>query len=366
MRPWRDLYRRLVGPFPLAGHERFIAALLAPVGWLYGCLAAVRVALYRCGLFTVYRAPVPVLSIGNLAIGGTGKTPAVDLVVKSIQARGYQVAVVSRGYGGRGAPGGVGIVGAGAGPLLSPEICGDEPYLLARRNPHAVVVVAPKRARGVRLAVEQLGAQVIVLDDGFQHLAVARDLDIVLLDGRRPLGNGRVLPAGLLRENPAALARGHFFILTRCGDETPPLPTLPGPVLRSRHRLDTTAIALDGEKIPLAGLAGQRGVAFAGIADPEGFFADLRRIGLDLRRTVSLADHAIYDPSTLAELEAAAREADFLITTEKDGVKLLDCKFPVPCYQVPMRLQVGEQEVLDRILLATIEGEAHEPFPRTP
>jgi tetraacyldisaccharide 4'-kinase len=339
--------------------------MLVPAGWLYGLLAAVRVNLYRRGVFSIYSAPIPVISIGNLAAGGTGKTPAADWLVKYLLAQGRKVAVVSRGYGGRGVPGGVGVVSAGAGPLLSPEICGDEPFLLARRNPRALIVVAPKRACGVRLAVERLGADVIVLDDGFQHLAVARDLDIVLLDGSHPLGNGRVLPAGRLRECPSALARGDLFILTRCGEKAPQLPALPGPVLRSRHRLDAVALSLEGAEIPLGTLAGRRGVAFAGIADPEAFFADLRRMGLHLVQTIALPDHAVYGADERARLTAAAVAADYLITTEKDGVKLMSERFAVPCYQIPVRLQVQEKDKLEKIVWNIIDGGAREPFPRT-
>ncbi len=365
MNRWHDLHRRLTGSFSLSWQERIIATVLVPAGWLYGLLAAVRVTLYRLGFFSVYRAPVPVISIGNLAVGGTGKTPAVNWLIKHLLAQGRKVAVVSRGYGGRGVPGGVGVVSAGAGPLLAPEICGDEPFLLARRNPRALIVVAPKRACGVRQAIEELGADIIVLDDGFQHLAVARDLDIVLLDGNYPLGNGRVLPAGRLRERPSALARGDLFLLTRCGDKIPRLPVLPGPVLCSRHRLDAIALSLDGAEIPLTNLAGRRGVAFAGIADPEVFFADLRRMGLQLVQTVALPDHAVFGADVRARLKAVAAGADYLITTEKDGVKLMNDKFAVPCYQVPVQLQVQENDSLEKLVWNIIDGGARESFPRT-
>ncbi len=327
---------------------------------------AIRGALYRRGIFSVYRAPVPVISIGNLAAGGTGKTPAVDFVVRHLLAAGKKVAVVSRGYGGTGTVGGVGVVCSGSGPLLPPAVCGDEPYLLARRNPRALVLVAPRRAAGIQLAVERFGAEVIVLDDGFQHLAVARDLDIVLLDGRRPLGNGRVLPAGVLREFPAALQRGHLFILTRCREDWPSWPSLPDPVLHSRHLLDRQAVSLAGEAVSLAELAGRRGVAFAGIADPEGFFTDLRHAGLHLVHTLALADHAGYGSAELTRLAAAAAGADYLITTEKDAVKLGDRQFPVPCYQVPVRLVFREEGKLEGLLRELLNrGGAHDHFPRT-
>lgn len=335
------LHRRLAGPGPLSPAERVLHTLLIPLGGLYGAAGFLRTVLYRRGMLRAYRAPVPVVAVGNLAVGGTGKTPVVDHVLQCLTAWGYRIAVVSRGYGGSGPPGGVGVVSAGEGgkPLLSPEVCGDEPYLLALRNPGAVVVVAPRRSEGVRLAVSQFGAEVVVLDDGFQHLAVSRDLDIVLLDARHPFGNGLPLPAGILREFPSALQRGNLFILTR-SDGTAPSPAgLPGPVLQSRHVLDERVRSLDGCLAPLADLAGRRMAAFAGIADPERFFSDLRSRGIVLSETISLPDHAPYGPAECARIEEAARRCEGLITTEKDGVKLLGKTFSAPCWQVPLRLE---------------------------
>ncbi|MBE0597885.1 MAG: tetraacyldisaccharide 4'-kinase [Desulfuromonadales bacterium] len=366
MTRWLSWHRRLTGPAPLGWTERLLLALLIPAGWLYGVAGLIRHRLYRLQLLSSYRAPVPVISVGNLAAGGTGKTPTVDYVLKFLLAQGRNVAVVSRGYGGRGVPGGIGVVSDGAGPLLAPEQCGDEPYLLALRNPQAKVVVAPRRREGVRLAVERLGAEVVLLDDGFQHLAVARDLDIVLLDGERPLGNGHVLPAGILREFPTALQRGHLFVLTRSADKKPALPPLPGPVLHSRHQLAGAAVDLHGQVVPLTELVGRRGVAFAGIADPERFFASLRSAGVEPVATLGFPDHAAYDQRLLARLHSAATGADYLITTEKDAVKLRPGEFSIPCYRVPLELALQEAGKLEEILQTVLAKRGtHGHFPRT-
>jgi tetraacyldisaccharide 4'-kinase len=156
--------------------------------------------------------------------------------------RGRRVAVVSRGYGGQGA-GRVGVVCAGDGPLLPPAVCGDEPYLLAQRNPRALVLIAPRRTEGIRLAVEAFAADVILLDDGFQHLSVARDLDIVLLDACRPFGNGHLLPAGILREPASALEQAGIVVLTRSKGLESPLAEV-RPLVRSRHRLADEVVSL--------------------------------------------------------------------------------------------------------------------------
>lgn len=341
-------HRRLVVEGPQDFVQWLLGGLLIPLGCLYGIIGSIRAWMYRRGILSSYRAEVPVVSVGNLTAGGTGKTPMTDFLIGYFQGRGMKVAVVSRGY--RGRVRGVAVVSAGEGPLLSPEICGDEPLLLARRNPGAVVLAAPRRSDGVCIAVERFGAGVVLLDDGFQHLAVQRDLDIVLLDARRPLGNRRVLPAGLLREFPAALQRGDLLVLTRSqGSENSAV--LPGkPLFRCRHSLSEVATSLDGDSIPLADLAAKRGVAFAGIADPESFFVSLKAAGLTLDETIPLPDHASYDGEVIRRIEEASRKADFLVTTEKDGVKLTDVVFSLPCYQVPLKLEFFDRAELEQAL----------------
>ncbi|MDX9708348.1 MAG: tetraacyldisaccharide 4'-kinase [Trichloromonas sp.] len=335
-------YRPVWTQGPRTQAQHLLYRLLSPFSELYGRVGRIRAALYRRGLLPSHDFPVPVIAIGNLAVGGTGKTPTVDWVARYCQEQGRRVAVVSRGYGGKGA-GAVGIVSDGRQLLLGPEVAGDEPVLLARRNPRLIVVVAPRRARGVRTAIAELGADLIILDDGFQHLAVRRDLDIVLLDAKHPLGNGRVLPAGLLREFPEALARGDLFILTRADGETVP-PVLPGPVLTSRHRLADRATALDGQSLSLDALRGKKLVAFAGIADPEAFFNDLRDQGLTLSETLAFPDHVTYNRAERDRINAAGGEA--LLTTEKDAVKLRAADFAAPCCQVPLELTFDRPELL--------------------
>ncbi len=348
-------HHRLTQEGPRGLLERALLLFLLPAGWLYGLAGLFRVALYRLGLLRSHAFGVPVISIGNLAVGGTGKTPAVDFILRTLMEKGVRVAVVSRGYGGR-VPDRVGVVSAGKGLLLSPTQSGDEPYLLARRNPGALVLVAPRRAEGVRRAIRDFGAEVVVLDDGFQHLAVRRDLDIVLLDARRPLGNGRVLPAGRLREFPLALRRADLVVFTRSDDgEAGEIP-FRGPALHCRHRLAAEVHDLSGNRAPLASLAGKAGLAFAGIADPENFFSSLRRKGLFLGGTLGFPDHAPFGPRELERLGAAARtaRADYLVTTEKDGVKLTGASLPLPCWQVGMSLEFHEKGALEMRLEALL------------
>lgn len=346
-------YRRLAVFGPRSFLQWLVFVLLLPISWLYGALMRLRALFYARGWLTAYRAPVPVISVGNLSVGGTGKTPVIDHLVRYCLSLNKRVAVVSRGYGSAGGPA-LRVVSAGQGPVLPVEQAGDEPWLLARRNPAACVVVAPRRAEGVRHAVEALGAEVVLLDDGFQHLAVVRDFDIVLLDATRPFGNGWVLPAGLLREPVPALSRGHLFLLTRCPDIPEPAPPVPGPVLHCRHRIADLAVEQGGGVVELADLVERRGVAFAGIAEPEGFFRDLEHCGLHLARSLRFPDHAAYDEGDLALLAQKSEGADYLITTEKDGVKLFGKALPLPCFQVPLQLEFLEKGELERHLLPVI------------
>lgn len=357
-------HRRLCLEGPRHFGELLLQTLLIPFGWVYGLIGMVRARFYAWGILPSYRATVPVISVGNLAAGGTGKTPAVDDLLRHLMAQGPRVAVVSRGYGGK-ARQGVHVVSAGQGPLIDPAVCGDEPYLLARRNPEALVIVAPKRALGVRLAVEDLGAQIVILDDGFQHLAVQRDLNLVLLDASHPLGNGHPLPAGLLREFPSALSRGDLFLLTRWHESSPQPPSLPGPVLRSRHVLSDEARDLEGHRVQLTELHGKKTVAFAGIASPESFFHDLRRKGFNLIETFAFADHAVYDETLLQCLRKAAEQTDIFVTTEKDGVKLSAAQLPRPCWQVPMILEVMESAELENALQSLTDRISSHSSPRS-
>ncbi len=346
-------YRPVMISGPKTLVQKIFYHTLTPLSLLYGGLMWVRARGYRNGWLRSEAFAVPVISIGNLTVGGTGKTPTVDLVARYYLDRGRRVAVVSRGYGSRGGKA-VRIVSDGREILLSAAVAGDEPLLLAQRNPDLIVITAPCRGQGIQAAVEGFGAELIILDDGFQHLRVRRDLDIVLLDAAQPFGNGRVLPAGLLREFPSALQRSRLFLLTRAGEMPTVPPALPGPALVCRHRLAEQAIALNGQVRSLASLRDRQLVAFAGIADPEAFFAALRAKGLALVKTLSFADHTAYRRSDIALIFNAVGAADGLITTEKDAVKLHEKDFPVSCYRVPLELVFDQPEkfypYLDRFL----------------
>jgi tetraacyldisaccharide 4'-kinase len=238
-------------------------------------------------------------------------------------ARGRRVVVLSRGYGGT-LIGKEGIVSDGATLFLTVEEAGDEPFLLASTVPGLAVVVGADRFRAGLLAMERLAPDIFLLDDGFQHLRLHRDLNILLLDSRRPFGNGRTLPAGLLREPLSAAQRADLFIYTRCGGGEEAVHPPEKSACHAFHHLAGVTPLKGGELRPFAELKGMRGLAFAGIADPAPFFRDLEEEGLSLTATIPFADHCRYGEREVEViLDAAATSGtDYLITTEKDGVKL--------------------------------------------
>jgi len=282
------------------------ACLLTPAAAIYGAVAASR--LRREG----YRADVPVICIGNPTLGGAGKTPTALAVAHMLKAAGEQPAFLSRGYG-----------GCQPGPLvvtpdrdLATDV-GDEPLLLARVAP---TVVAHDRVAGVK-AAQAAGASVIVMDDGFQNPALAKDFSALVIDGRRGLGNGKVFPAGPLRAPlDAQLARADAVILVGTVGEG---AAAAGAAADAR-KLPLFYARLEPDREAVAALAGRRVLAFAGIGDPEKVFATLREAGIAVAATRSFADHHRYTP---ADARALCRQADAegltLVTTEKDQSRLL-------------------------------------------
>jgi len=341
-----QFYRRLIFEGPSSLLEKALFLVLSIVSRLYGLLMLLRAWAYGNRILHRHKAGIPVISVGNLTVGGTGKTPVVDELIRRSLAAGKRVAVVSRGYGGR-RKADTAVVADGRGEVDDqPDLYGDEPVLLARRNPQAVVIVARRRRQGVELA-EKLGAELAILDDGFQHLALERDLDILLLDAVRPFGNHRVLPAGSLREPRTALQRCDLVILTRAEAESHIDLPVARPLLRCRHVLSEQLQTLDGHILGWEELRGKACLAFAGIARPEDFFAALRRRGVDLQGEVFFSDHQEYGLEALKRLHQACNNCELMITTEKDAVKLHAADLPVPCCHGGLELEFFDTTPLD-------------------
>ena len=347
-------HQRLVTDPTRSFSTRLAYYLLLPLSLVYGFVNWLRLWCYQCGVFSTYTSSLPVISVGNLSVGGTGKTPVVDWLVKQLQEKGWSPAIVSRGYGGC-FDGDVGLVSDGKKLMMRPDVSGDEPFLLAKRNPQIPVFIARKRANAIKEIERTFCADVIVLDDAFQHHAVARHLDIVLLDAKRPFGNGWPLPAGNLREFSCTLKRGDILLRSR-SEVTKMEIDLPLPVFDSRHRLDDIVTSLSGEEIQLDCLLKLQLVAFAGIANPGNFFEALAKRGMTLLSTLSFPDHEPYSPQRLTHINQVAEGAGALITTEKDAVKLNTDMFQLPCYIVPVTLEVDDGDIFIQRVIDTIRS----------
>lgn len=276
--------------------------LLLPLSWLYGFITYLIRFSYRLGWRKAWRAPVPVVVVGNLTAGGNGKTPVVIWLVQALQQRGLRPGVVSRGYGGK----------AEAYPLVldqhtSTHEAGDEPVLIHQRT-GAPVAVSPRRGDAVQALLEQGGIDIIITDDGLQHYALARDFEIVVIDGQRRFGNGWWLPAGPMRERASRLKSVDAVIVNGGSalDNEIPMRLAPGLAVN----LQT------GQARPLASLTNV--VAMAGIGHPPRFFATLRQQGVVPVKEVPFADHQEYGET---QLTALASHNQVLLMTEKDAVK---------------------------------------------
>jgi tetraacyldisaccharide 4'-kinase len=287
-----------------------------------------------------------VVSIGNLHWGGTGKTPVVAALARHLRDRGRHVAILSRGYRGRGR--GVRLVSAGAGPLLGPLVAGDEPVLLAGELAGVAVLVGPDRHEAGRHALERLDPppDIFLLDDGFSHLRLARDLDLLALPVDDPWGGGRLFPSGRLREPLAAAARADAVVLTGLTGDPAGMGTAVAASLRT-HGFTGPGFGCVARALPPRwyggprtehGLApGARVVAVAAIARPARFLCALADHPLTVVGTLLYPDHHPYPDATLKEIEAAVRRsgADGVLATSKDRVKLSG-RLGVPLAELPV------------------------------
>lgn len=311
------------------------AALAAPLAWGYGKVTAQRMA--RPGR----RVGIPVLCIGNLTLGGAGKTPTAMAVARLLIEAGERPFLLSRGYG-----------GTLTGPVtVDPERhdamqVGDETLLLARAAP---TIVARNRLAGAR-AARAAGASIVVMDDGFQNPSLAKDLAIVVVDSRRGIGNGRVFPAGPLRAPLASqLARADALVLVGSTQSTPGFAAGEIPLFHAK---------LEPDRQTLTALGGRAMLAFAGIGDPEKFFATLSTAGITVSDKQSYPDHYRFTASDAAALLARADQGGLeLVTTEKDFVRLADpvlARLAARARPLPVRLMVEKAEAFRRLVLDAV------------
>jgi len=344
--------RRLAPPEPAVR----AAAALAPLAWLYGSVVEARRCLYDAGWLRARALDVPVISIGNLTIGGSGKSPMTAHVADILHRAGLRPAVISRGYRGS-HRGPATIVSSGKGPVAAASVAGDEPVMLARMLEGVPVIVSRRREDGATLAVQQMGARCVVLDDGFQHRALHRNLDILLLDSQEPPDAGRLLPAGRLREPLRAMGRaGAIVIMMRTGaaqargEEEAILAACARHAPRALvfHALARPADvveAVPGRALPIETLRGVHAACFAGIAHPDRFFEDAETCGARVVARLPFGDHHPYDQADIDRIagEASRAQADLILTTMKDLARLDPGALP-GLHALRQRVTVEEEE----------------------
>jgi len=308
-----------------------LRAAATVVAWSCDKLTALRNILFDSGVLKVQQLSCPVISVGNLAVGGTGKTPMVMWLARFLLEEGWRVGVVSRGYKG-GEAKRVLVVSDGRNILAGSDISGDEPQLLATRLRGIPVLCSTKRALAAEAAVDQFQCEVVILDDGFQHRFVARNLDIVMLDSRYPFGDGSLFPRGILREQTTALTRAQVLVLSRFdgseqAEQSHKNLVMQWPdktVVTAAHRATRLFKATTQRELPLSSVRNKRLAAFAGIGRPDDFFRTVRDLGADLVHTTALPDHHPLTVELLASLvvEASEQKPELWLTTEKDWVRL--------------------------------------------
>lgn len=362
------LVRLIESPGADQGHGRGIRLLLwmlRQVSHVYRVVVVTRVFLYRKGIFRHHTLGCQVVSVGNLTVGGTGKTPVVEIFARELQKAGRKVAVLSRGYKKVELPllqrwsdkvlfrehlRPPRVVSDGNDLLLDSAMSGDEPYMLASNLRDVVVLVDKDRVKSGRYAIDRLGCDTLVLDDGFQYLGLKHRLEIVLVDRTNPFGNGHVLPRGTLREPVRQLKRANFVFITKSngtGSEAlrEQIRTLnpSAEIIECRHAARHLRHVFTTEQQELSYLNGRRVVSVSGIAVPTGFENELRRRGAEIVETRRFADHHRYSQQEIIDIinTAGRHGAEAIVTTEKDAVRFprLD-RWDVPVYFLRVDIEI--------------------------
>ena len=327
--------------------------LLPPLSALYGAVTRSRLSLYQRGTFHTTKLDRPVISVGNMTAGGTGKTPLVEWISKTIAAGGKNVCILTRGYG-RENPQRQVVVSDGQTILATPTEAGDEPYLLATKLVGCAAVISNiDRISAGRYAIENLGADCFVLDDGFQHLRLARDLNIVTIDATNPWGGGELLPAGRLREPLSGLRRADCVVLTRCDQAN----NVAAVTTQLRDLVDDRPVFESSMRpvknlLPIAAPV----AALCAVGNPHSFFTQLHAAGYNVVVEKTFADHHSYTQQDVDRLlnEATRAGATNLITTAKDAVKLRSLSFTLPWHVFEIEIAIQNETEFRQLVFSVL------------
>lgn len=334
-----------------------------PLSVFYSAITRGRHALYRYGVFRTHDLGVPVISVGNITVGGTGKTPLVAWFAETLAQQGKKVCVLTRGYGRENSSARV-VVSKGSEILADAKTGGDEPLMLAESLINKAAVISDKdRVSAGLWAKENLGSEVFILDDGFQHLRLKRTFDVVAVDATNPFGGGHLLPVGRLRESLSSLQRADCIIITKTnlGEDIDELRakllshSKGRPVFFSRFRVSGARTLNNDSFVELKTLP-ESCSAFCGLGNPKAFFRQIKRADLMLVDKQSFADHHFYTQEDIEKIEVEAKKegARCLITTAKDAVKLRELKFTLPCYSLEIEVEIDGEEELKKLLFSVM------------
>lgn len=338
-----------------------LRVILRAISSLYLGIVTLRLHAFASHTLRRHQIGCPVVSVGNLTVGGTGKTPVVEKLAKDLSSRGRKVAILSRGYksvrrrqhGADHCP--VRVVSEGGALLLDSKTAGDEPFMLAKNLRGVAVVVDKDRVECGRHAISAFGSDLLILDDGLQYLKLHRRFDLVLIDREAPFGNEHLLPRGTLREPPEHLRRATHILITKCdGSDLTELYqrirryNRTAPIMECRHRPVELQDFSTGEILPLSSLEGMRVGCLSAIASPESFEQGLRRMGVSLELTQSYADHHRYSKRELDRFikRCARRGVTCILTTEKDAVRMprmMNQEMPIRYVRIEIEILKGNE-----------------------
>jgi len=303
---------------------------LTIVSFIFYFIVSIRSTLYKLGILRSYQAGCKVITIGNLTVGGTGKTPTVCLIARHFKESGFKIAVVCRGYRGTNTDSPM-VVSDKEKILMDSESAGDEAYMLAKKLPGIPVLAGKDRVSASKIAYDLFNCEIIILDDGFQHLKLKRDIDVVLINSQNPFGNRFLLPRGILREPLKSLKRADIILLTKIDHSDSNSRELKNsirlhnqnvPIFKSFYKPVNLKKTINNNKVHPELLRNKNISCFCSIGDPESFLSMLKSMGLTLTDKIIFSDHHHYKISDYKKLKEISKKTDLLITTEKDIAKI--------------------------------------------
>ena len=343
--------------------RRLLLFPLTLASLIYCFLVRTRQDFYNSGILKSYRLPCRVISIGNITLGGTGKTPTAIYLAQLFQNKGIQPVVLSRGYKAKSSAT-TAVVSDGTTTLMDAREAGDEPFLLSQALPGIPVIIGPDRGVSGRFACEQFSPEAVILDDGFQHQRVKRDVDIVLIDLHHGFGNGYLLPRGILREPVSSLSRANLFLLTkqmgsgtddqlkqqirRCNPDAP--------IFHTHYAVRSVRNLNEQKEVPLDQLQGKKILALSGIGNPHYFSFLLQQSGMLVTEEWTLPDHHDYTEKDTSRARGYLTRVDYIITTAKDSCKMdRELFHDLPILTLEVVLQIDDEQRFKDTLFKLIE-----------